>query len=254
MIELRDVRLAYGTRPVLDGISLTVEDARITAILGPSGSGKSTILKVMLGLLRVDEGHVFVDGADISGMRESELFPIRRTMGMVFQGNALFDSMNVVENMGFFLRENLQLPSLEIQQRVREQIRFAGLEGYEGHLPDTLSGGMRKRLAIGRALIFDPTFVLLDEPTAGLDPLNTRRVLSLVSSLRRERGLGAVMVTHLISDVFDIADKVIVLYQGKIIFEDAPSMMESADHPFIASFLEDPERMELVDNQSLVHG
>jgi len=247
VIELRDVHLSYGRRKVLDGISLRVEDGEITAILGPSGSGKSTILKLMLGLIRPDHGSILIDGEDVSHMRERDLFPIRRRMGMVFQGNALFDSLSVVDNMAFFLRENLQLDPREIERRVREQVDFAGLEGHETSLPEALSGGMRKRLAIGRALIFEPKVVLLDEPTVGLDPVASRRIQSLINRLQEERGLGAVMVTHLIGDVMETADRVIVLYQGRIIFNDTPARMEHCDHPFISSFLADPETFESTD-------
>lgn len=241
MIELRDVHLRFGRQQVLDGISLAIPDGKITAILGPSGSGKSTIIKLMLGLIKPTSGRVLVDGVDITDFSEVELFPIRRRMGMVFQANALFDSMNVVENMGFFLRENLRLPEDEIERRVAEQIEFAGLNSFEHHLPDSLSGGMRKRLAICRALIFDPTMILLDEPTVGLDPVNTKKILDLIVRLRGERGLGAVLVTHLISDVFGIADHALILYQGKIIFDDVPEKMEESDHPFINAFMINPD-------------
>lgn len=244
MIELQNVRLAFDTRSILDGVSFSVPDARVTAILGPSGSGKSTILKLMLGLIKPDSGSILVNGVDIVPLKETELFEIRRTMGMVFQGNALFDSLNVVENMAYFLRENQSLPDSEIEARVRHQIAFAGLEGFEESLPDTLSGGMRKRLAIGRALIFDPSLVLLDEPTVGLDPVNTKKILALINRLKQEQGLGAVFVTHLINDVFETADRVVVLYHGRVIFDEEPALMAESEHPFIASFLSDPESME----------
>lgn len=170
-------------------------------------------------------------------MKEKHLFPIRRKMGMVFQGNALFDSLSVTENLSFFLKENLRLPASEIEKRITEQIDFAGLKGFEHQAPDSLSGGMRKRLAIGRALIFGPDMVLLDEPTVGLDPISTKKVLDVILRLKAERGLGAVLVTHLINDVFTVADKVIVLYEGKIIFNDTPHAMHGFSHPFVESFL-----------------
>jgi phospholipid/cholesterol/gamma-HCH transport system ATP-binding protein len=246
MIELRNVSLRYGDRPVLRRVSLEARRGEITAVLGPSGSGKSTILKLMLGLMPPSSGKVIVDGIDISAMGEHRLFPIRRRMGMVFQANALFDSLNVVDNLAFFLRENLRLSEDEIERRVREQVRFAGLEGFEGHLPDSLSGGMRKRLAIGRALIFEPSMVLLDEPTVGLDPVSTRRVLDVIRNLREEKGLGAVMVTHLIGDVQNLADRVVVLYHGEIVFDGSPGEMHASSHPFVESFLRDPEEI-LID-------
>ena len=159
MIELRKVSLKYGDREILKNISLTIKDNAIKAILGPSGVGKSTILKLMLGLIKPNSGQIIVDGTDITSMTETSLYAIRRKMGMVFQGNALFDSMTISENLGFFLRENMKLPEKEVNRRVTEQIQFAGLEGYEEQLPESLSGGMRRRVAIGRAMIFKPHMI-----------------------------------------------------------------------------------------------
>lgn len=243
MIEFKDVHLYYSGREVLKGISMKIPDGKITAILGPSGSGKSTIIKLMLGLIQPTFGEVFVDGVEISTFSEEQLFPIRKKMGIVFQGNALFDSMSVSENMGFFLRENLKVSEDEIARRVQEQLHFAGLEAHAHQLPDALSGGMRKRVAIGRALIFEPEMILFDEPTAGLDPVSSNKILTFIKQLNKEKGLGAVMVTHIIGDVFAIADDVLILYQGKIIFHDQPEKMKACDHPFVQSFLADPEEL-----------
>lgn len=239
MIELRNVTLKYGERLILDKISLTVQDNTIKAVLGPSGVGKSTIIKLMLGLIKPNGGQIFVDDVDITPLKETDLYPIRRKMGIVFQGNALFDSMTIAQNMSFFLRENLRLPDDEIARRVTEQIRFAGLEGYENQLPENLSGGMKKRVAIGRALIFNPKMILFDEPTAGLDPVSSRKILNIIDSLKKSNNLGAVFVTHIIDDVFAIADEVAVLYQGKIIFDNQTDKLQESDHPFIRSILSD---------------
>ncbi len=241
MIELRNVSLRYGSREILKDVSLTIEDKKVKAILGPSGVGKSTIIKLMLGLIKPTSGQVLVDEVDITHMSEVELFPIRQKMGIVFQGNALFDSMTITENMSFFLRENLNLPETEIAARVQEQMKFAGLEGFENNLPDSLSGGMRKRVAIGRALIFHPKMILFDEPTAGLDPVSSKKILDLIRRLQSEIGLGAVIVTHILQDVFTVADSVAVLYQGKIIFNDVPQKLYDSTHSFITSFLSNPE-------------
>jgi phospholipid/cholesterol/gamma-HCH transport system ATP-binding protein len=239
MIELKNVCLSYGDKVILKNISLKVQDNTIKAILGPSGVGKSTILKLMLGLIKPDCGRVFIDGRDITHLKESELYGIRRKMGMVFQGNALFDSLTISQNIGFFLRENLKLPEKDVSRLVGEQIRFAGLEGYEDQLPESLSGGMRKRVAIGRAMVFNPRMILFDEPTAGLDPVSSKKILTLISSLRHNSNLGAVIVTHIIDDVFNVADCVAVLYQGEIIFDDVTEKLHDAQHPFIRSILSD---------------
>jgi phospholipid/cholesterol/gamma-HCH transport system ATP-binding protein len=248
-IELQDVHLNYGTREILKGVSLSARHEEIVAVLGPSGSGKSTIIKLMLGLIKPTSGRVLIDDVDISHFSEKQLFPIRQKMGMVFQNNALFDSLTVDENLGFFLRENLRLTEAEIAERVREQVAFAQLEGYERHLPDTLSGGMKKRLAIGRALIFGPRIVLLDEPTVGLDPVSTKRILGVIKRLKEEKGLGAVFVTHLINDVDSVADRVLILYHGKIILDGPPEAMHHSDHPFIQSFLENDEELDHVESE-----
>ncbi|NTU52687.1 MAG: ABC transporter ATP-binding protein [Chlorobiaceae bacterium] len=239
MIELRNVTLKYGEKLILDKVSMTVRDNTIKAVLGPSGVGKSTIIKLMLGLIKPNSGQVLVDSVDITHLKETDLYPIRRKMGIVFQGNALFDSMTISQNMSFFLRENMQLPDDEIERRVAEQIRFAGLEGYEDQLPENLSGGMKKRVAIGRALIFNPKTILFDEPTAGLDPVSSRKILHIITSLKKSNNLGAVFVTHIIDDVFAIADEVAVLYQGKIIFDGPADKLHESDHPFICSILSD---------------
>ncbi len=239
MIELQDVTLRYGNREILNKVSLTIEDNKIKAVLGPSGVGKSTILKLILGLIKPNCGNILIDGIDITPLKESKMYPIRRKMGIVFQGNALFDSMTISENMGFFLRENLQLSEEETESRVQEQIVFAGLEGYEDALPENLSGGMKKRVAIGRALIFNPAMILFDEPTAGLDPVSSKKILGLISSLRHKNNLGAVIVTHIIDDVFQVADSVAVLYKGEIIFDDDTEKLHDSTHPFIQSILSD---------------
>ncbi|MBO8093768.1 MAG: ABC transporter ATP-binding protein [Prosthecochloris sp.] len=239
MIELRNVSLRYGERQILDNVSLAIEDNKIKAVLGPSGVGKSTILKLILGLIKPNSGEIRIDGQDITKLKESQLYPIRRTMGIVFQGNALFDSMTISENLGFFLRENLKLSEEETERKVQEQIEFAGLEGYEDALPENLSGGMKKRVAIGRALIFNPKMILFDEPTAGLDPVSSKKILNLIGKLRQKNDLGAVLVTHIIDDVFMVADSVAVLYKGQIIFDDDTAKLHDATHPFIRSILSD---------------
>ena len=244
MIELQDVTLQYGNKEILNKVSLTIEDNKIKAVVGPSGVGKSTILKLILGLIKPNSGKILIDGVDITPLKESQLYPIRRKMGIVFQGNALFDSLTISENLGFFLRENRKLSEEETELRVQDQIAFAELEGYEDKLPENLSGGMKKRVAIGRALIFNPSMILFDEPTAGLDPVSSKKILGLISSLRHENNLGAVIVTHIIDDVFQVADGVAVLYEGKIIFDDETEKLHDSKHWFIQSILSEEKILE----------
>jgi ABC-type transport system involved in resistance to organic solvents, ATPase component len=235
MIDLKNISLSLTGRLILNDISLHIEKSSTSVILGSSGAGKSTILKIILGLLRPDYGQVIIDGIDISGKKENDILNIRRKMGIVFQGNALFDSLTVEENTAFFLKEKDYISQSEIKNKVEEVLSFVNLSGTENLYTDQLSGGMKKRLAIARALALDPQIFLFDEPTTGLDPINSKAVLSLIQKLK-ERGVTSVIVTHILNDAIAIGDVLTVIDEGSVIENGSISQILKSDSKFIKEF------------------
>lgn len=239
VIELRDVRFGFGERPVLDGIDLAVAARETVCILGGSGAGKSTVLRLILGLVQPDEGSILVNGRDISTASFEEILEMRREMGMVFQGAALFDSLTVFDNVGFYLFEHSDLEEAEIRTRVENALEVVDLNPLEvmDLLPSKLSGGMKKRVGVARALIHQPRLLLYDEPTSGLDPITTRTIDDLIRKLQRELGVTSVVVTHDLASAFRIADRLALLFEGEIVFEGDAEEMRSADHPYVREFI-----------------
>jgi len=235
MIKLKNIFLKLTGRQILENVSLEIEKNTTAVILGSSGAGKSTILKIILGLLRPDSGEIIVDGIDISRKKESEILETRRKMAIVFQGNALFDSLNVFDNTAFFLKEKNNISKNEIDKRVEEALAFVNLDGCDDLFPDQLSGGMKKRLAIARALVIDPQILLFDEPTTGLDPINSKAVLNLIKKLK-ERGKTSVIVTHILNDAISIGDVLTVIDEGKIIESGKIEQILKSDNKFIKEF------------------
>ncbi len=237
-IQLKDVTLDYGGDVVVSSANLTIRKGETKIILGPSGVGKSTILKAVLGLLRPRTGEVLIHGDEISKLSEPELVKIRLRMAMVFQHGALFDSMTVAENVSFRLREHgLILDEKEIDRRVSEVLRFVGLEGTLKLRPSQLSGGMKKRVAIARALAPDPHIFLFDEPTTGLDPINLYNVEQLILKLKQKEGTSIIMVTHDVASAYRLADSIVVLHEGKFIFEGTPEELKIHQDRRIQAFL-----------------
>jgi len=238
VIELRDVWLSFE-RPILRGVDLRVMPGETLVIFGESGVGKSTILKLILRLLIPDRGHVYVFGRDIVDLSFEEANEIRRRFGMVFQYAALFDSLTIYENVAFPLREHTQLPEDRIEELVREKLRFVELNPdlVIPRLPGEISGGMRKRVGIARAIITDPEVVLYDEPTAGLDPLAVDAIVKLIRKLQAELGMTSIVVTHDIRAGFSVASRVNLIRGGTIVFEGTPEEMEASDDPYIRAFL-----------------
>lgn len=239
-IELRNVRFGFGQRPVLDGIDLSIAEGETVCILGGSGAGKSTVLRLILGLVQPDEGSILVNGRDISTASFEEILEMRRDMGMVFQGAALFDSLTVFDNVGFYLFEHSTLPEEEIRERVEKELEVVDLNPPDvmDLLPSELSGGMKKRVGVARALIHEPRLLLYDEPTSGLDPITTRTIDDLIRKLQRELGVTSVVVTHDLASAFRIADRLALLFEGKIVFEGSADEMRSSDHPYVQEFIE----------------
>ncbi|MFH1686228.1 MAG: ATP-binding cassette domain-containing protein [bacterium] len=241
MIELQGVDFAYDSRSVLEDVSLSVADGESIVVMGPSGSGKSTILRLILGLECPCRGDVLVNQQSICFLSEKRKREIRREIGMVFQDGALFDSMTVGENVGYYLLEHTRLSWDEITEQVRAMLGFVGMDPDEviDKLPDQLSGGMNRRVAIGRALLStDPKVMLYDEPTTGLDPTAAQNVLHLIQKLHREKSVSSIVVTHQIADAFSIASRFVVILQGRKAFDGSLEELRDTDSEAVKEFLE----------------
>jgi phospholipid/cholesterol/gamma-HCH transport system ATP-binding protein len=238
VVEFRNVSLAFD-RPILKNITLEARAGETIVLVGESGTGKSTALKLILRLLIPDEGSVLIDGEDITGLTYDEALKIRQKMGMVFQGAALFDSMTVLENVAYPLREHTDMDDEEIEARVREKLEFVDLDPDRvlQQYPSELSGGMRKRVGIARGMANNPEIMLYDEPTSGLDPLTTATITKLIVKLQRELNVTSVVVSHDIRSVFRMASKVALLNEQKICFFGTPEEMAGSDDPYIRDFL-----------------
>ena len=237
MIELKSVSMSFQDRRILDDVSLQVQRGEILVVIGPSGSGKSTLLRLMIGLLKPDFGQIWVDGREISHLDEDELNRIRRNMGMVFQYSALFDSMTVGENVAFGIRQHTKMPEEEILRVIRRTLRMVGLMGRESAMPSELSGGMKKRVSLARAIALNPKIVLYDEPTSGLDPVMSATINRLIMSTRRILGVTAVVVTHDMESAFTIADRIAMLYDEKIIAIGTPDELRQSANPVVQQFI-----------------
>lgn len=237
VIQLLDVHKAFGVHKVLQGINLSCRKNEITILIGRSGSGKSVTLKHLIGLLMPDSGQVLVDGVDITTLGAVELNNMRRKFGMLFQDGALFDSMTVAENVGFPLKETRKFTKEEIAEKVREALAEVGLHGVEYKMPSELSGGMRKRVALARAIVLGPEIVLYDEPTTGLDPIMTDSIHRLIKSTKEHLGHTSFIISHDIAASLKIADNLAVLYEGRIIASGPPREIQQNPHPFIQAFL-----------------
>ena len=238
VIELQHVNLAFES-PILDDVSFAAEKGETICIVGESGTGKSTTLKLILRLLVPDKGRVCIGGKDITGLTFEEALEVRQSMGMVFQGAALFDSMSVFENIAYPLREHTDLDDGAIEARVREKLKFVDLEPDRvmEQLPSELSGGMRKRVGIARGMANNPQIMLYDEPTSGLDPLTTGTITRLIMKLQRELDVTSVVVSHDIRSVFGMATRVAVLHDRKIAFFGTPEDMAASDDEYLRDFL-----------------
>ena len=238
VIELEDIHLAFE-HPVLEGLDLHVHEGETLLVLGESGIGKSTLLKLVLRLLVPERGTIRVLGNEIGDLTFQEALDLRRRIGMVFQNAALFDSVSVYDNIAYPLRENTRMSESEIEEVVRERMEFVNLnpERVGPQLPGELSGGMRKRVGIARAIATDPQIVLYDEPTAGLDPLTVGTIGDLIRKLQRERGVTSIVVTHDIRAGFRVASRVNLIREGRIVFDGAPEDMIAEEDEYIQRFL-----------------
>jgi phospholipid/cholesterol/gamma-HCH transport system ATP-binding protein len=240
MIELRNVQKAFGKQVVLNGVDFEVREGETVALLGPSGTGKSVLLKHIIGLIRPDVGEIFVDGKDVCRLKRKELSELRSEIGYVFQNGALFDSMNVFENVRLGITDEDKYSDLDYcRERVSECIRLVNLppDTVEKY-PAQLSGGMRKRVGIARAIAGNPKYLLYDEPTSGLDPVNADIIDGLVQRLDNELGVTSVMVTHDVRGAFRVADRLALLSEGKIVMQGTPQEFLESKNPKVREFLE----------------
>ena len=238
MIEIINLKKSFNGKKVLDGVNLTIETGRITVIIGRSGEGKSVLIKHIIGLLKTDEGVIKVDGQEITSMSEKEFMEVQKKFGMLFQGAALFDSMTVGENVAFPLREHTDLDDETIRKIVREKLKRVGLVGVEDMMPAELSGGMKKRVGLARAIVMDPEIVLFDEPTTGLDPVMADSIATLMLETQRDLKTTYVVITHDIDLTYKIAHKVAMLHQGRIIAEGTVEEIKQNPNAVLRQFLE----------------
>ena len=232
-----EVHKQFDGREVLRGLTLLIRKGEALVILGGSGTGKTVILKHIVGLLTPDDGKIFVDGRDITDYDENHFLNVRRKVGFLFQGGALFDSMTVLDNVAFPLREHTQLSKEEIETKVREKLKLVGLEGTDWMRPDKLSGGMRKRVALARAIILEPQALLYDEPTTGLDPITTRWVSTLMRNIHESLRVTSIIVTHNIKSALAVADRIAFLYRGRIKFVGTPEEIKTCGDHIVEEFL-----------------
>ena len=239
MIEVVDLHKAFGDHQVLAGVNLSVPAGSTCVILGGSGSGKTVLMKHVIGLLKPDRGQVIIDGEDIAGFGPAELERVRRKFGMVFQAAALFDSMTVYENVSFPLREHRKdLKEEEMREIVRDKLGIVGLRGVEEKFPADLSGGMRKRVGLARAIVLDPKIVLYDEPTTGLDPITTDYVDEMILDAKRELKVTSVVISHDVASAFKVADNIAFLSGGVIVDQGPPATLRRSEEPAVKLFLQ----------------
>lgn len=218
IIELENVHKSFDSKEVHKGVTLSIKRGENITVLGGSGSGKSVLLKEITGLIKPDVGEIFIESEDIVSMSEEELVHVRKKIGMLFQGSALFDSITVGDNIAYPLRENFKHPETEIREIVSRNLELVGLPGIEDKMPSDLSGGMKKRVGLARAMAMEPKILLYDEPTTGLDPPNISRINHLIRDMQQKFGLTGVIITHDVASAFEISDRVAFLHKGKIIF------------------------------------
>ena len=238
LIEFRGVKKAFGPKVVYRDLNLEIYEGEVLTIIGGSGQGKSVMLKMLIGLLEIDGGSIFFDGQQISGITEAQYATVRRRVAMLFQASALFDSLNAKQNVAYGLREQLDMSETQIAERVRESLTYVGLPGTEETWPADLSAGMKKRVALARALAIRPEVLLYDEPTTGLDPINVTRIADLIQYLNDTLDVTSVVVTHDMDTALAISDRIAMIHDGFVIFSGTPEELQASDNPQVRDFIE----------------
>jgi phospholipid/cholesterol/gamma-HCH transport system ATP-binding protein len=240
LIHFQNVKKAFGTKVVYSGLDLAIAKGETITILGPSGSGKSVMLKMLIGLLDIDSGSIVFDGRDVAKLEEKDMYEVRRRVAYLFQGAALFDSLDVGENVAYGLREQNwdTMTDDEIERRVAQSLTLVGLPGIEDMKPSDLSGGMKKRVGLARTLALQPEVILYDEPTTGLDPINTARINNLIMSIKRALGLTSVVVTHDMGTAFGVSDRIAMLGRGRVVMTGTPDDFRRTTDPYVRDFID----------------
>lgn len=238
MIRLENVHKALGGRPVLDGLTLDIEDGGTMVVIGRSGCGKSVTLKHIVGLMRPDAGRVYIDGDDITGFGRRQYVELRKQFGFLFQSSALLGWLNVYENIALPLREHTHLAEPEITRRVAEKLEVVGLEDAARVMPADLSGGMKKRVALARAIVLNPKIILYDEPTTGLDPIMANKINELINDMEAHLKVTSVVVTHDLHSAYMIGDRIAMLHDGRIVESGTPDEIRNSDSPVVRQFVE----------------
>ncbi len=237
IIQIKGLIKRFGDRAVLDGLNLNIPEGRITVIMGGSGCGKSTFLRHLIGLHKPTEGEIWVDGENIADMNEKSMNHVRRKFGMLFQGSALFNSMTVGENVALPLKEHTDLSQEIINIIVKVKLELVGLTGFEHFMTYQISGGMKKRVALARAIAMDPKIVFYDEPGAGLDPITASMIDQLILDLSRKLKITSVVVTHEMKSAFRIADQMIILHKGRVLEVGPPDQVKNSTNPYVQQFI-----------------
>jgi phospholipid/cholesterol/gamma-HCH transport system ATP-binding protein len=237
MIRLVNLNKSFRGHPVLQDLNLTIPGGRTTVIIGRSGGGKSVLLKHIIGLIQPDSGEIWIDDDELTRLKEKDLYRVRKRFGMLFQEGALFDSMNVGQNVAFPILEHRRLPFADVKRLVAEKLELVGLPGIEDKMPAELSGGMRKRVALARAIALDPDIMLFDEPTTGLDPIMTAAIDELIMNTQKQFNMTCVVISHDIQSVFRIGHKIAMLYEGRIIEEGTPEEFRDSRNELVQNFL-----------------
>jgi phospholipid/cholesterol/gamma-HCH transport system ATP-binding protein len=237
VLELKNIKKRFGEKIVHDGLNIALRKGEILALFGGSGTGKSVALRGIIGLEHPDGGEIIFQGRDISHLRENRLIDVRKKIAYVFQNGALFDSMTVKENLAYPLVEHTKLTDEQIEEKIRAMLKLVSMEGSENLLPASLSGGMQKRVGLARAIILEPEIILYDEPTAGLDPQNTKNLMEIMRKLR-DMGRAGIFVTHDIPAALDVADRIAILYNRKIHVIDSVENIKKSDDPVVKAFIE----------------
>jgi phospholipid/cholesterol/gamma-HCH transport system ATP-binding protein len=236
VLDIQDLHKSFGTKQIHKGVSFQLHQGEILVLLGGSGSGKSVVLRSIIGLERPDRGKIIFNGQNLVTLSESELFPIRTKISYVFQNGALFDSLTVEENLSYPLIEHTKCTPEQIHTQVETMLKLIDMQGSNALFPNELSGGMQKRAGLARAIILEPEIILFDEPTAGLDPVNTKRLIENIQRLK-QKGITGIFVTHDIPSALDIADRIAILYQGKIYKIDTVDQIKQSKDPLVQSFV-----------------